>query len=386
MKTYSFILRVSFILCIGNILTHAQGFSIIQNNGNVYEIDSPNWETEEIIEVTEYDPGYFHVKTTLKTREEIIEQGEDRIEVKGNRVGMISQSGNSPGELLLQYPLKTKSSWKQGDGRKTEYSVIRFVDLTVEAGEFHDVCKIKKTVKALKMESYIYLAPNVGLIKEELINKDKSITTLRELTKFEQTPDTSIQNEKRVNLHFTFIPLKRSRGMTDYFPLKVGNQWTYRMPSISEVIDRQAIIGKYKESEENNREKGTINLNARQIDFMERLTYSLQQHHNEGASFLVFLALGGYNEDPRKIQRKGDAGMADRTVLPAIMKEFRKQYAEQKFTNYRAKALNDIFLSLTEEECSDLINMSDAEITSLANKYADYYAREGREFQQLPKY
>lgn len=398
MKIYLFILKISFVLCVGDILMIAQGNSPSKDSINTSKIDSlmfepkvnsvyqflkpqksdslvaaplpqkenirskpqstvvsdyfplkvgfqwtykmpaKNGNINQLVEVTEYDQDNFHVKTTLNIGKEIVES-EDLIEVEGNKVtrtgswGLKNEDWQASSGLLLQYPLKAKSSWKQGDSRRTEYSVIGFLNLTVEAGTFYDVCKIKKTVKELKMEFYIYLAPNIGLIKEELINKDKSTTTFRELTGYK--------------------------------------------------FEEKIITKKYQSKKP--REE-SVNLNARQIDFMERLSYSLQQHHNEGAQFLVFLALGGYNEDPGKIQRKADAGMADRTVLPAIMKEFRKQYAEQKFTNYRARALNDIFLSLTEEECADLINMSDTEITSLANKYADYYAREGREFQQLPKY
>jgi hypothetical protein len=96
--------------------------------------------------------------------------------------GLGTPIGTSPLTCLCSTPLKAKSNWKQGDDSRTEYSVVGFVTLTVEAGTFKDICKIKKVVKAFDMQVYLYFAPNVGLIKEELINKNKSTTMFRELT------------------------------------------------------------------------------------------------------------------------------------------------------------------------------------------------------------
>jgi hypothetical protein len=84
----------------------------------------------------------------------------------------------------MQYPLKAKSNWKQGDNGRTEYSVVGFVTLAVEAGTFNNVCKIKKVVKEFDMQSYLYFAPDIGLIKEELVNEDKSTSMFRELTSY----------------------------------------------------------------------------------------------------------------------------------------------------------------------------------------------------------
>jgi hypothetical protein len=42
------------------------------------------------------------------------------------------------------------------------------------------------------MQSFLYFAPEVGLIKEELINsKDRTTTTFRELTNFKGEEDGS---------------------------------------------------------------------------------------------------------------------------------------------------------------------------------------------------
>ena len=154
-----------------------------------YKMPAQRGNVNQIVEVAKYELGAFHVKTTFETGEGV--EIEDIIETKGNKVfktgtygGLTKEGWKFSQELLIQYPLKVGSSWKQGDNRETEYDVESIVDLTVEAGEFHHVCKIKKYVGSPFMESYIYLAPNVGLIKEELINKDESTTTFRELTNY----------------------------------------------------------------------------------------------------------------------------------------------------------------------------------------------------------
>jgi hypothetical protein len=162
-----------------------------------YKMPAQNGTIDQTVEVTKYELGAFHVKTIFNVGEGV--EIEDIVEIRGNKIiktgwrgGLTNEGWKISPNLLIQYPLKAGSSWKQGDDRETEYDVESFVDLTVEAGEFHHVCKIKKYVGAPFMESYIYLAPNVGLIKEEIINlSEGTTTTFRELTNFKGGKDGS---------------------------------------------------------------------------------------------------------------------------------------------------------------------------------------------------
>jgi hypothetical protein len=170
------------------------------NNENYYPLKvGYEWtykmpeDNEQTIRVTEYSEEYraylvrtiWRIGTALPiTSDELIETRKNKILRLGSRGGILNSDWKFIPHLLMQFPLEKKSTWKQGDEGETEYSVVGFVTLTVEAGTFKNVCKIKKQVKEFDMQMYIYYAPNVGLIKEEVINEDKSTIMFRELTSY----------------------------------------------------------------------------------------------------------------------------------------------------------------------------------------------------------
>jgi hypothetical protein len=164
-------------------------------------IEGTDRDDEQTIRVTEYSDEYksYIVRTIFKVGDALPITIDDLFEPRGNKVLWLGTSGgllNSDWSFfsrpVFQTPLKIKSTWRQRDDRNTEYTVISFITLKVEAGTFKNVCKIKKFVKGLDMQSFLYFAPEVGLIKEELINsKDRTTTTFRELTNFKGGKDGS---------------------------------------------------------------------------------------------------------------------------------------------------------------------------------------------------
>jgi hypothetical protein len=158
-----------------------------------YKMPGTTEDNEQTVRITEYSDEYraYLVRTIFRiggalpvTSDDLIEPRKNRILRLGSRGGLFGSDWNFTSNLLMQFPLKAKSRWQQGDNGKTDYSVIGFVTLTVEAGTFNNVCKIKKVVKEFDMQGYLYYAPNIGLIKEEVINEDKSTSMFRELTSY----------------------------------------------------------------------------------------------------------------------------------------------------------------------------------------------------------
>ncbi len=103
-----------------------------------------------------------------------------------------------PTKIVLQSPLKPGTQWENvlDDDSKMRFKVISIGKETVKAGEYNNVVKIKRVVfykdkKSKKWKhdtspeynQYIYYAPGVGLIKEEMIYKNK-VDVFRELVEF----------------------------------------------------------------------------------------------------------------------------------------------------------------------------------------------------------
>lgn len=94
--------------------------------------------------------------------------------------------------LILDYPLRIGRQWTEyKDKDETKINqVIDFVDCKVTAGKFKNVCKIKTTISYLwenkieKIISYDFYAPNVGLIKQEGVDKDGTVYTVFELINY----------------------------------------------------------------------------------------------------------------------------------------------------------------------------------------------------------
>lgn len=114
---------------------------------------------------------------------------------------------NVPSEMVLRSPLKPGKTWENiHDDQKDRFKVVSFGKETVKAGEYEKVVKIrketyfkdKKTGKWKQCESgdcnlFQYYAPNIGLIKEEMIEKSK-IEVFRELV---EISPPAVKNETK---------------------------------------------------------------------------------------------------------------------------------------------------------------------------------------------
>ncbi len=111
---------------------------------------------------------------------------------------MLNTDWKLSSEIVLDSELKVGQSWtnKKDEGEIEDYKVIEFKVVTVPAGEFKNCLVLQKTVsgtsskskkKEVFMENKLYYAPNVGLIKTEVLNRDKNIyTTFTELLDYKQ--------------------------------------------------------------------------------------------------------------------------------------------------------------------------------------------------------
>ena len=184
-----------FLLFLTQLPSNQSGvpdyFPLTVGNEWTYKMPGATEDNEQTIRVAEYSDEYraYLVRTIFRiggafpiTSEDLIERRKNKVLLLGSRGGLLGTDWNFTSGLLMQLPLQPKSNWKQGDDRKTEYSVVGFAALTVAAGTFENVCKIKKVVKRFHIQYFMYFAPNVGLIKEEVINEDNTTSTFRELT------------------------------------------------------------------------------------------------------------------------------------------------------------------------------------------------------------
>ncbi len=149
----------------------------------------------------------------------------------------------------------------------------------------------------------------------------------------------------------------------------------------------------------------SVVLNPLQIDFMERLDFDLRtiRIFDTPGGHIVFMAYGGNDERLSYILKRRSAGLRDRSNLPAVIHELRdsfKGYSAFNTLDHKAKVdmhattmQGLIFFSLTVDECSDLLQMTDKEIQVLANKYADYLQqldakseKINSQIKKLPKY
>ncbi len=106
---------------------------------------------------------------------------------------------HTPSRIVLESPLKPGTRWEtvlNADLKKVRFKVVSIGKETVKAGEYKNVIKIKREIyykdkKSRKWKQcmsgdcnvFEYYAPNVGLIKEEMIEKNK-VEIFRELVDF----------------------------------------------------------------------------------------------------------------------------------------------------------------------------------------------------------
>ena len=98
-----------------------------------------------------------------------------------------------PADIILKYPLNIGTTWEiEGDDR-SDFKVLGFQDITVQAGYFSNVCKILETVMAMdfslqKRTKYTelvhYYAPNVGLIKTDFVIENGEVNPYIELVSY----------------------------------------------------------------------------------------------------------------------------------------------------------------------------------------------------------
>jgi hypothetical protein len=163
-----------------------------------YRLEGNNTQVVKIIDsLDQY--GAFQVRTVAKYGSMLPMTTEELIEPRGNIVLNIAFRGGLgsgewrfySGNTILQFPLRKNGNWKgEKEGTYNKYQVISFEDVETSAGKFANVCKILLTITyrnttTNKIEPfakmYQYYAPDVGLVKEEIIKKDKTISMYREL-------------------------------------------------------------------------------------------------------------------------------------------------------------------------------------------------------------
>lgn len=169
-----------------------------------------NSNNQQVVRIDDFDEEYnaYLVTTVLKvgtalpvTSQDLIEFRKDKALKLGTRGGMFDSDWRfESDQLMLQYPLKINSTWRgKQNGDAVSYKVVGFVDLTVPAGKFSNVCKVEAAVREQDIHNkrrtivvdtdFLYYAPGVGLIKKQSslaksLGGDGTPRTVLELTKY----------------------------------------------------------------------------------------------------------------------------------------------------------------------------------------------------------
>jgi hypothetical protein len=102
----------------------------------------------------------------------------------------------APAPIILKPHLIKGMRWKDGPPNNTRAcEVLDFVTVKVPAGEYRDAAKVRVKLSFIShetgRETYVpttdeYYAPNVGLVKVDLVHKDGSTERFLELTSFSE--------------------------------------------------------------------------------------------------------------------------------------------------------------------------------------------------------
>ncbi len=170
-----------------------------------YKAPHKDWEEKYIVSAFDNTYEAYLVKQIIKlgdlspvTNEKLFEKRNGKILLLGTRGGLLNTDWELSSEIVLDSELKIGQSWtnKKDEGEIEDYKVVEFKDVTVPAGEFKNVLVLQKIVSGISsksekkevfMENKLYYAPNVGLIKTEVLNRDKNIYTIfTELVDYKQ--------------------------------------------------------------------------------------------------------------------------------------------------------------------------------------------------------
>lgn len=170
--------------------------------GFEWKYQSPDKGYEEKYIVNSFDNiyGAYLIKEIIKIgtllptiNEKLLEKRNGKVLLLGTRNGFLNTNWKFSPEIVLEADLTIGKSWENETEGKigdveyvetVEYKVIDFSDVAVMAGEFKNVlilqittssrdAKSKKKKVFHKMKQYY--APNIGLIKTEVLNSDKNI-------------------------------------------------------------------------------------------------------------------------------------------------------------------------------------------------------------------
>ncbi len=112
---------------------------------------------------------------------------------------------DSPDEVILQNPVQMNTTWKSASRTREIVGIDETV--TVPAGTFYYVIKVKITSADSTAENYEYYAPNVGLILREFKDKDYQVTSKLKSYGFATTPETSEENTELKTTETTAVSL-----------------------------------------------------------------------------------------------------------------------------------------------------------------------------------
>jgi len=198
------LVTLSFLLF--QLSAYSQTLSGESNNyyplkvGNVWKYQFGESTQKNVI--TEYFDRYdaYVVEYIIKMGDLPPIINRELLEMRGSKILVLAVQASllggewsfkDPTEIILQYPLKIGMKWEsRSDKEKTSYEVVDSLSLRVKAGEFNNVYKIRTVISSVTgetrvfLKTYRYYALNVGLIKEEVISKEKGIETFLELIEY----------------------------------------------------------------------------------------------------------------------------------------------------------------------------------------------------------
>lgn len=186
---FFFIISSSFLYCQTKIVDY---YPLSIRNRWIYEITTFSNDTKMKmeVEVIGYEETYqaFFVTSKMKPelylpdmpfKEQLVISRNNKVLILSNRVAPMDTVWDiDTNRILIRYPIKVGTSWlsKENSVDTAEYKVLSLSDIKVQAGQFKNVFKVKKGVLGRSdgpKDIFIYYAPNIGMIKSEIINEGR---------------------------------------------------------------------------------------------------------------------------------------------------------------------------------------------------------------------